>query len=193
MSTQSTSATEPSAQTATEQPLSRDDVFHLLQNARRRGVVRYLSERDDDAVYEMRDIATQVAAWENNKPIAQLNSDERQRVYISLYQGHLPKLAEKGLIEYNQSRGRVESTPRLEQLEAYVTTDTDEQQADSEPANAEDSTSLKYYSGATAVSVALFVATTLGLAPAVIAGSLATIITGLFGVTTLGVTSRTLR
>ncbi|EJN57470.1 hypothetical protein HSB1_41580 [Halogranum salarium B-1] len=59
-------------------------MFHLLQNARRRGVVRYLSECDDDSVYEMRDIATQVAAWENDKPIAQLTSDERQRVYISL-------------------------------------------------------------------------------------------------------------
>ncbi|SEP11240.1 hypothetical protein SAMN04487948_114108 [Halogranum amylolyticum] len=142
----------------------------------------------------MRDIAAQVAAWENDKPIAQLTSDERQRVYISLYQGHLPKLDEKGIIEYNQSRGWVESTPLLKQLETYVISETDEQQADSEQATTEsDSTSLKYYSGATAVSVVLFVATTLGLAPAVIAGSLATIITGLFGVTTLGVTSRTVR
>ncbi|EJN57469.1 hypothetical protein [Halogranum rubrum] len=75
-----------------------------------------------------------------------------------------------------------------------MTTDTDEQQGDFESATAaSDSTSLKYYSGATIVSVALFIATMLGLAPAVIAGSLATIITGLFGVTTLGVTSRTIR
>ncbi|WP_089826916.1 DUF7344 domain-containing protein [Halogranum amylolyticum] len=194
MSTQPTSATVPSEPAVSEQSLSRDDVFHLLQNARRRSVVRYLSERDDDSVCEMRDIAAQVAAWENDKPIAQLTSDERQRVYISLYQGHLPKLDEKGIIEYNQSRGWVESTPLLKQLETYVISETDEQQADSEQATTEsDSTSLKYYSGATAVSVVLFVATTLGLAPAVIAGSLATIITGLFGVTTLGVTSRTVR
>ncbi|EJN57461.1 hypothetical protein HSB1_41490 [Halogranum salarium B-1] len=171
-------------------------MFHLLQNARRRGVVRYLSERDDDEVYEMRDIAAQVAAWENEKPIAQLDSAERQRVYISLYQGHLPKLAEKGVIEYNQSRGRVEPTPLLAQLESYVTTDTDAGVQSTSPqtkASTDDSKSLKYYSGATAVSVALFVATMLGLAPAVIAGSLATIITGLFGVTTLGVTSRAIR
>ncbi|WP_083851135.1 DUF7344 domain-containing protein [Halogranum rubrum] len=196
MSTQPTSATAPSAQASSEQPLSRDDVFHLLQNARRRGVVRYLSERDDDEVYEMRDIAAQVAAWENEKPIAQLDSAERQRVYISLYQGHLPKLAEKGVIEYNQSRGRVEPTPLLAQLESYVTTDTDAGVQSTSPqtkASTDDSKSLKYYSGATAVSVALFVATMLGLAPAVIAGSLATIITGLFGVTTLGVTSRAIR
>lgn len=193
MSTQPTSATASPAQEATEQPLSRDDVFHLLQNARRRGVVRYLSDRDDDAVCEMRDIAAQVAAWENDKPIAQLTSDERQRVYISLYQGHLPKLDEKGIIEYNQSRGWVEPTPRLEQLEAYMTGDTDSEEQSTGPktkASTADSTSMKYYSGATVVSVALFVATALGLAPAIIAGSLATLITGLFGVTTLGVTTR---
>jgi hypothetical protein len=133
MSTQPTSATAPSAQETTEQPLSRDDVFHLLQSARRRGVVRYLSERDEDAVCEMRDIAAQVAAWENGKPITQLDSDERQRVYISLYQGHLPTLNEKGIIEYNQSRGRVEPTPLLNQLEAYVMSDADSEEQSTSP------------------------------------------------------------
>ncbi|SEO90998.1 hypothetical protein SAMN04487948_107103 [Halogranum amylolyticum] len=52
---------------------------------------------------------------------------------------------------------------------------------------------MRYYGGATVVSVALFVATALGVAPAVVAGSLAAVVTGLFGVTTLGVKSRLLR
>jgi hypothetical protein len=196
MSTQVTSAPEQSQQAATDHPLSRDDVFHLLQNARRRGVVRYLSEQsdDDESVYEMGAIAEQVAAWENDKPLAQLTSAERQRVYISLYQNHLPKLDEAGVIEYNQSRGFVEPRPRLKQLENYVAVYTEASSADCEGTTTTDeSTPMKYYRGATVVSVLLFVATTIGLAPAAIAGSLSTIITGLFGATILGVESRLLR
>ena len=71
----------------------------------------------------MRDIAEQVAAWENETTIQALTSDERQRVYIPLYQSHLPKLDEEGIIEYNQSRGTVERTKLADQLDQYLTVD----------------------------------------------------------------------
>lgn len=103
------------------QRLSDDKIFHLLQNERRRAVIRYL--RDVDGTVSMRDIAEQVAAWEHDTSIAALDSDERQRVYIPLYQNHLPKLDEEGVIEYNQSRGTVERTSVADQLETYLVDD----------------------------------------------------------------------
>jgi hypothetical protein len=103
------------------QRLSDDKIFHLLQNERRRAVIRYL--RDEEGTVSMRDIAEQVAAWEHDTSVAALDSDERQRVYIPLYQNHLPKLDEEGVIEYNQSRGTVERTPVADQLEQYLTED----------------------------------------------------------------------
>ena len=97
---------------------SKDEIFHVLQNKRRRDVLRYL-ERVEGRV-EMRDIAEQVAAWEHDTTVEALTSKERQRVYIALYQAHLPKLDEKGIIEYNQSRGYVERTPLADQLIPYL-------------------------------------------------------------------------
>lgn len=105
------------------QELSDDKMFHLLQNERRRQVIRYLS--DVDGTVSMRDIAEQVAAWEHDTSVQALKSDERQRVYIPLYQNHLPKLDEEGVIEYNQSRGTVKRTELADQLEQYLDTGPD--------------------------------------------------------------------
>ena len=105
--------------------LTTDDVFHLLQNERRRNVLRYL--RDTDGQVRMRDVAEQVAAWEHNTTVEGLSSDQRQRVYIPLYQSHLPKLDKAGLIEYQQNRGIVERLPLADQVDHYLdgpTTDT---------------------------------------------------------------------
>ncbi|SEO91012.1 hypothetical protein SAMN04487948_107104 [Halogranum amylolyticum] len=120
MSTPTTPTADGPDQRATDRSLSRDEAFHLLQNARRRDVLRYLSRQSSDAVCEIKDVAAQVAAWENDTPVDQLSSDERQRVYIALYQSHLPKLDEAGVVDYDQSRGRLEPTPALEQLYAYL-------------------------------------------------------------------------
>lgn len=98
--------------------LEMDDIFHVLQNERRRNVLRYLE--DVDEVIEMRDMAEQIAAWENDTTVQQLHSDQRQRVYIALYQSHLPKMDGLGLINYNKPRGYVEPQPRLEEVQQYL-------------------------------------------------------------------------
>ena len=99
-------------------PLTVDDIFHLLQNERRRNVLRYL--RETDGQVRMRDVAEQVAAWEHDTTIQALTSEERQRVYIPLYQSHLPKLDKAGLIEYQQNRGIVERLPLADQVDPYL-------------------------------------------------------------------------
>jgi hypothetical protein len=103
-----------------EEGISKDDAFHILQNARRRAVLRYLAEHDDTDRFVMRDVAEEVAAWEHDTTVQQLVSDERQRVYIALYQSHLPKLDKHGIIDYNQSRGVVETTELTAAFEPYI-------------------------------------------------------------------------
>lgn len=98
--------------------LTKDDIFHLLQNQRRRDVLRYLQGVEGPVA--MRDMAEQVAAWEHDTTLQALTSDECQRVYIALYQTHLPKLDEEGIINYNQSRGIVERTPKADELQRYL-------------------------------------------------------------------------
>lgn len=101
--------------------LSKDEMFHLLSNQRRRDALCYLAE-DDEAVV-MRDLAEWIAAREHETTVAQLTSNERQRVYIALYQTHLPKLADYGVIEYNQSRGVVRRAARADLLDPYLELD----------------------------------------------------------------------
>lgn len=99
--------------------VSKDLVFHLLQNSRRRAVLRYLIERDED-VLSMREVSEQVAAWEDDTTVARLSSDARQRVYIALYQSHLPKLHDSGVIEYDRDRGTLSPLPPLTVFEPYL-------------------------------------------------------------------------
>lgn len=98
--------------------LNKDDIFHILQNERRRQVLDHLKEVEGKV--EMREIAEKIAAWENNTTVDNLYSDQRQRVYIALYQSHLPKLDDLGVIEYNQPRGTIEPTPLLEEVTKYL-------------------------------------------------------------------------
>lgn len=160
-----------------EHSLSKDDTFHILQNERRRRVLQYLS--DTDGAVDMRDIAEQVAAWEHDTTVQQLTSDQRQRVYIALYQSHLPKLADFDLITYNRSRGVVERTSLADQVTRYLRT------SDDTSADSENERWSRYYGGATVISIALLTIAWLGSASVGSLGLAALIIT-LYAVTTLG-------
>ena len=86
-----------------------DQVYSILRNRRRRLVLSQL-ERADGSL-KIGDLAEQIAAIENDKPISAVRSKERKRVYISLYQSHLPKLDETGVVDYDADRGVVERGP----------------------------------------------------------------------------------
>ena len=179
---------------ATNQSLTQDTKFHLLQNARRRNVLRYLDENPENAESEIREIALQVAAWENEKPIEQVDSPERQRVYVSLYQTHLPKLDDAGVVDYNKHRGWVKPTQLVTQLNSVVSGDSDEPSTELKATVnklAPDTAPVKYYGSATVVSVVLLVAAAFGLVPSVIVNSVDILIMGLFGVLTLVVLFQT--
>lgn len=144
--------------------LSKDDTFHILQNERRRRVLQYLSEAD--GAVDMRDIAEQVAAWEHGTTVQQLTSDQRQRVYIALYQSHLPKLADFGLITYNRSRGVVERTPLADQISWYL----DGNETSERPVSSRDEW-VRYYVGATLLSLLLIGVVRIGLVPSAVASN----------------------
>lgn len=183
--------------TATAVSLPADEVFHLLQNARRRRVLHYVFAHEGEEPFEMRTIAEYVAAWENDTTLQQLTSNERQRAYISLYQCHLPKLDDKGIIDYNQSRGIVEPTAAIDQFRPYIDVanatetdadaDTDGESTASGSVSPATDDSNRYYGTATVVSVLLTAVSWFGVAPAVVSSYLSVFITGLFALVTVGV------
>ncbi len=103
-------------------PLSRDMVFDVLKNQRRRYALHYLKQAE--GTVQLSDLAEQVAAWENDTTVGAISAAERKRVYTALYQSHLPKLDDAGIVDYNQNRGIVELATAAEQLDPYLETDT---------------------------------------------------------------------
>ncbi|WP_254862659.1 DUF7344 domain-containing protein [Halovivax gelatinilyticus] len=102
--------------------LSKDVIFELLKNRRRREVLQYLL--DTDGTVTLGELAEQIAAWENDTTVAALNSDQRKRVYVALYQTHLPKMDDAGIIDYDQDRGLIELADNADLLVMYLETDT---------------------------------------------------------------------
>jgi DNA-binding transcriptional ArsR family regulator len=105
------------AQTET-QHLSRDLVFATLSNARRRYVLHYLKRHDGPVT--IRELAEQIAAWENETSMDELTYKQRKRVYTSLHQTHLPKLASAGFIESERSWEAITLSERARGLEVYL-------------------------------------------------------------------------
>ena len=84
---------------------SKDVIFDILKNERRRRTLEFLRE---EPTTTLSDLAEHVAALENDKSVRELTSSERKRVYVGLYQCHLPKMADAGVIDHDRSRGTVE-------------------------------------------------------------------------------------
>lgn len=152
----------PSSEHQTDS-LCPDEVFHILQTFRRRETIRYML--DVDGAVKMSDIAEHVSAQEHETSVSKLTSTQRQRVYIPLYQSHLPKLDEAGIIEYNKPRGIVRPADQLELFRPYL------EAAASSPSQTEsdhgifgqENTSRKYHVTAIVACVSLLVASAAGM------------------------------
>lgn len=98
--------------------LSLDLIFGLLKNQRRRRAVTYLSEAD--GMVSLSELSEHIAALEHDTTPAALTSTERKRVYVALYQIHLPKLDDAGVIMFNKPRGHITLGPTVSQLMPYL-------------------------------------------------------------------------
>jgi hypothetical protein len=100
---------------------TRDDTLEVLSNQRRRFVIHLLKRRDGDGSHvSVSELAETVAAWENDKPVEELDYRERKRVRNALRQFHLPKMAEYGFVEYDSDRGHARLTDAASDVEFYV-------------------------------------------------------------------------
>ena len=113
-------STEPAAAAppATPSPHSSELIYGLLADRRRRYALHYLMQRGEPVT--LGELAEQVAAWENEKSVAALGSQERKRVYVSLYQSHLPSMDREGIVEYDQDRGEVALAPSFADVDIYL-------------------------------------------------------------------------
>lgn len=98
--------------------IEKDVIFGTLKNCRRRRVLRYL--RDEGGQATLRSVSEHVAAVENDVDVGAVTSKMRKRVYVSLYQVHLPGMDRDGIITFNKGRGTMELTDRADELFTYL-------------------------------------------------------------------------
>jgi hypothetical protein len=101
--------------------ITRAGAFEILDCRRRRQVLRYLLESPKETV-KLYDLTRQIAAWENDEELESVTSDQRMRVYTALRQSHLPKMDDKGVLEFDADRGTVTLTDEASKLAVYMYT-----------------------------------------------------------------------
>jgi DNA-binding transcriptional ArsR family regulator len=108
--------TRPGDDTEDEAGTEVGEIFQLLSNHRRRYALHYCKQASGPV--ELGELAEQVAASELEKPIEELTSTERKRVYTSLQQTHLPTLERAGIVE--DSREGITLTEHAADLNIYL-------------------------------------------------------------------------
>lgn len=88
--------------------------FHDILASPRRAVIARVLEAQD--AVEIGDLAEIIGALENDTSIEDLGSSQRKRVYISLYQTHLPRMDDAGVVDYDQRSGSVARGPEFPEL-----------------------------------------------------------------------------
>ncbi len=82
-----------------------DRMFDSLRGQRRRHLLYYLEERDSTRI---EDAARFIAARERDCDPADVPADVAERVRVTLYHVHLPKLAENNIVEYDRRSGAMQ-------------------------------------------------------------------------------------
>lgn len=93
--------------------LSEHDAHAALSNERRCHVIRTVKHTGGTTLDEL---ATQISLFEFDEGTGQ----PRKRVYIALYQTHLPHLHSAGAVEYDADTGAVTPGPNLDGLAALL-------------------------------------------------------------------------
>lgn len=98
---------------------TKEMIFEVLSNERRRYILSYLHQQEDGTV-DLRELVTQVTALETETPPEQVRSDDRKSVYVGLRQTHLPKMDTYNIVEYDSDRAKIELTEAAEQAKLYL-------------------------------------------------------------------------
>ena len=146
-------ATQPTTPSLEDDSLSRDEIFEVLSNRRRRYALHSL-QQDQDNRAELGEMSKQIAAWETNQSHANVSPQERKRVYTSLQQFHLPKMDEKGIVRFDTGDGVVELDEAAEDLDIYL-----------EVTDGYDLPWSAYYLGLAGISAVLVALSWAGIAP----------------------------
>ena len=92
------------------------EIHDLLRNERRRQVIKHL--QDSIGKTTLRDLSEAIAEHETGESPPPKNI--RNSVYNSLHQTHLPKLDQRGIVEYESDRKTIRLTDEARSVRVYM-------------------------------------------------------------------------
>lgn len=101
-----------------ETELTQAKLFDVFSNARRRRTVQFLNQQGGSC--DLAPLVEHVAAWENDTDPDDVTRTQRRRVYISLYQTHLPMLEDHGIVDWDPEGHEIELLPNADRFEPYL-------------------------------------------------------------------------
>jgi hypothetical protein len=104
--------------------LDPETTFDILRNSRRRHAIEHLFDADSGTV-SIGELAEHIAAIENDIPPAELSSAQRKRVYVSLYQSHLPRMDDADVVRFDSDRGDVSPGRHFRAVSEYLHSTTE--------------------------------------------------------------------
>ena len=138
--------------------LSRDEIFHILSNERRRRVLEHIeNEREPVEVTTLVDAVAAAEAAGEQGELDNTSSHIRSSVYSALVQTHLPAMEEAGVIEYDQDDQVVSPTDNTRDVQLYL-----------EYSPSHDIPWAEYYLGLSAVCAGLVTVTWFSIYPFVL-------------------------
>lgn len=99
-------------------PICPDDAFEALAHSRRRRVIMSLARANEPV--PAGDLAVEIAAIEEQIDPSAVTGKERARVYIALTQSHLSRLADLGIVDYDEQSKLAAPTDATEPVASFV-------------------------------------------------------------------------
>jgi len=93
--------------------LELDHVYEALGRPRRRYLCYTLLEATE---WSLTDLAVKIAAYENDYSTSEVTDHQRERVYVSLYHVHVPKLVDEGVVHFDETTETITPGPNAQQV-----------------------------------------------------------------------------
>lgn len=97
--------------------LELDHVYESLCHPRRRYLCYSLLESTQ---WSLTDLATKITAWEDDVPDHAVTEQQRERVYVSLYHAHVPKLVAEDVIAFDDVNETITPAENADQVLAAL-------------------------------------------------------------------------
>lgn len=102
----------------TDEGLSKSEAFDVLRNSRRRSAIASL--RENGGRMSIRELTKCVAAREYDVDPEALTADQYKRVYTGLYQCHLERADDFGVVDFDTEENTVELRDQAAALDPYL-------------------------------------------------------------------------